>query len=160
MLKKMKVLMIMVSLFLVLLSACATPNNLSEGNPEVSGNYANEENVFAAKELLEKNLQYAQEENIEGYLSTISTEAHADTREAMTIFFDTHTVSHTLLAFEVVEEYENELVVKSRQKTMGADDTGETEYRNHIAEVLHVFEKIEGEWKIIESSVTDINFLE
>ncbi len=149
-----------VGLLLFFLSACDIQSSQIEESEQITGLYENEEAVHSARDVLVDNLYYAEIEDMDGYLSTIPAHAHADTQKAMEPFFETHEVSHTLTAFEVLEETENQLVVKTKQKTIGEDETGETEYKNHIANVLIVFEKINKEWKITESSVTDIIFFD
>lgn len=148
-------------LFLSLLvSACSPESSNIKDQNGITGQYENKEAVSATKELLMDNLHYAENEDIEGYLSTIPTEAHGDTREAMEAFFKEHTISHKLLEFEVVKEFENEIVVKTKQESIGQNDSGESDYKNHVAEVLHVFKKEENQWKITESSVTNVIFLD
>lgn len=144
------------SLFILFILSACTAENTSQSilqdidNPEIE----------AVKELLIDNLKYAENKNIEGYLSTIPVDSHAETREVMEEFFNTYTVKHTLLEFEVVEVLEDEIVAKARQKTEEVVDSDESEYKSHIAETLHVFQRIESEWKITDSSVTDITFIE
>lgn len=118
------------------------------------------EDKFIIQEVLEKNLNYATTKNIDGYLSTISQKGHEATREAMLNFFKDYEVSHTLLHFEVVQEESDEVVVKTRQKSEGTSQLKDVEYKNHVAEVLHVFIKEEDSWKIEESSITNITFTE
>lgn len=142
------------------ISACSSDSTNTNNQEGITGQYENKEAVSASRELLINNLRYAENEDIDGYLSTIPTEAHADTREAMEAFFKEHTISHTLLEFEVIEELENELVVKTKQESRGQNDLDEADYRNHVAEVLHIFKKEENQWKITESSVTDVLFLD
>lgn len=140
--------------FLFLLSACSTQKTVQNTNHE------NNSEIEEVKALLISNLDYAETKNIEGYLSTIPLESHNDTREAMEDFFGTYTVKHTLVDFEVVKVFDDEIVAKARQKTEEENTLNDSEYKNHIAETLHVFKKIEGEWKITDSSVTDITFID
>lgn len=116
--------------------------------------------VLIIQELLENNLYYATSENIDGYLSTISQKGHESTREAMLEFFEDYEVSHTLLDFEVVQKKSDEVVVKTKQKSEGTSQLEDVDYKNHIAEVLHVLIKELDSWKIKESSITDITFTE
>lgn len=97
--------------------------------------------VLIVQEVLEDNLNYATSENIEGYLSTILQKGYDSTKEAMLNFFKDYEVSHTLLHFEVVQEESDEVVVKVRQKSEGSGQLKDAEYKNHIADVLHVFIK-------------------
>lgn len=141
--------------FILILSACTAEDASqtainSESNPEIE----------TVKDLLMNNLNYAETKNIEGYLSTIPSESHEETREVMEDFFGNYTVKHTLLEFEAVEVFDEEIVAKARQKTEEENNSNQSEYRSHIAETLHVFQRIEGEWKITDSSVTDIVFID
>src|SRR5690625_4300675 len=124
-------ILIKIIAFIVILSACSIESTQTEevSYSTASETSANQEAIQQTKNVLKENLYYAETENIEGYLSTISSEAHADTRQAMEDFFKTHDVFHTLMAFEVVEEHKDKIVAKTKQKTMGEDMTGETDYR-------------------------------
>ena len=145
-----------ISLFLLfILNACT-----AEDTSQAAITHENNPEIEAVKNLLIDNLNYAETKNIEGYLSTIPLEAHVDTREVMEDFFEAYTVKHTLLEFEAVEVLEDEIVVKARQKTEGENISNDSEYKSHIAETLHVFQRIEEEWKITDSSVTDIVFID
>lgn len=140
-------------LFIFLFSACGIESTQTEST-------SNKEAASLTKDLLIDNLYYAETKNIEGYLSTIPSKAHEDTRQAMEDFFAKYTVSHRLLEFEVLEASENEIIAKTKQETIGQNDIGDEEYKNHIAEGLHIFQKIDTEWKITESSITDLTFIE
>lgn len=113
------------------------------------------------KEVLEKNLYYATQEDIDGYLSTISKKGHEETKQVMSEFFKEYDVEHTLEAFEIVEKNPDEIIAKAKQKTVSSQQSNNNDsYKNHVAEVLHIFIKENDEWKINESNITDINFIE
>lgn len=105
------------------------------------------------------NLQGANEEDVEVYLSTITTKAREETGEVMTQFFKDYDVKHNLLDFVITQIDPDAVVAKTRQKTVGESVLEEETYRNHIATVLVVFKEEEGEWRINESSITDIEFI-
>lgn len=143
----------------ILFTACSTdevssPQSMSANHQTYSAD------ALIIQELLEENLSYATSENIEGYLSTISQKGHESTKKAMQEFFEHYDVSHTLLDFEILQEESDEIVVKARQKSEGTSQLDDQDYKNHTAEVLHVFIKERGSWKIKESSITDITFTE
>lgn len=126
----------------------------------VAGDFSDEKEALEVKNVLQLNLKYAEDKDIEGYLTTISSSAHEDTEEAMSGFFNDFTVSHLLLEFEVIEQGQDELVAKAKQQTTGDTDLEDEEYRDHIADILHIFEKEDGNWKISESSVTNLVFID
>lgn len=142
-----------------LLTACTT-DEVSNPQSMSADNQSHSTEALIIQELLEENLSFATYENIDGYLSTVSQKGHESTREAMLNFFEHYDVSHTLLHFEVVQEELDEVVAKTRQKSEGTSQLKDAEYKNHIAEVLHVFIKEQDSWKIEESSITDIMFTE
>lgn len=142
-----------------LLTACTT-DEISSPQSMSADNQTHSTDALIIQELLEENLSYATSENIEGYLSTISQKGHESTKEAMLDFFEHYDVSHTLLDFDIVQEESDEIVVKARQKSEGTSQLEDQDYKNHIAEVLHVFIKEQDSWKIEESSITDIIFTE
>lgn len=146
-------------LFVSLLAACST-DKMSEPQAQSLKDQTQSADVINVRKLLEENLNYATTENIGGYLSTISKKGHEATREAMLNFFENYDVTHTLLDFELVQEDSSEIIVKARQKSEGTTQLEEADYKDHIAEVLHVFIREQDSWKIDESSVTDIKFLD
>ena len=62
------------------------------------------------------------------------------------------------MEFEVTDVEPDAIVAKARQKAVGESVLEEEAYRNHIATVLVVFKQEDGEWRISESSITDIEF--
>lgn len=141
-------------------TGCTSEASEGEKQDLITGEYQNIEQVQEVRDILLKNLEYAEDENIDGYLSTISSSAHDETRQAMEEFFAHHTVTHSLLKFEVIEEHKDEIIAKTEQETKGSSTREDTDYKNHIAEVLHIFRKERDEWKIFESSITNVTFID
>lgn len=108
--------------------------------------------------IYQRNLQGANAEDVDLYLSTITTKAREETGEVMAQFFEDFDVKQDLLEFEVTDIEPDAIVAKARQKAVGESVLEEETYRNHIATVLVVFKQEEGEWRISESSITDIEF--
>ncbi|MHC5268728.1 hypothetical protein ACYSNO_06000 [Enterococcus sp. LJL98] len=129
--------------------------NQKPGQVEIKGKITNEEDVLAVYALLEKNLQAANEEDLETYLSTLVPEAREATKKEMVPFFETYDVKHTLVSFEVIKEDGERILVKARQKTV---NEGTEKYRNHITEANHTFVKIDGEWLLEETAMSDTQF--
>lgn len=141
-------------------TGCTSEASQVDNQNQIIGEYQNKERVKDARDVLVKNLEFAEEEDIEGYLSTISSNAHDETRVAMEDFFENHSVTHSLIEFEVVEEKENEIIAKTQQETKGHSNLKDADYKNHVAEVLHIFRKEQDEWKISESSITNVTFID
>lgn len=157
----MKRYLVVILLFLLILySAYNSERGQLEVQQDILGKVSHLEEATQARDLLETNLYYSEIEDMEGYLSTISSKGHEETREAMLEFFESYSVSHELIRFEVLEQQEDELVAKATQKTTDNHGEGEDPYKSHTAEVLHVFKKENHEWKIYESSVTDVKFID
>lgn len=129
--------------------------NREPGQVEIKGKVTNEQDVLAVYELLEKNLQAANDEDIETYLSTLVPSAREATKKEMIPFFEKYDVKHTLVAFEVTKEDGKRILVKARQKTV---NEGKEKYRNHITEANHTFVKVDGEWLLEETAMSDTQF--
>lgn len=119
------------------------------------------EEVKAAVQVVEDNLRYAQEENMEGYLSTLVSSAHEETKAELTPFFEEYDLNHTILSVEILEQEEEIMLIRTEQQTVMEDSVeGAEPYRDHIAEANHTLVKENGEWKIEETIMTDTIFLE
>lgn len=125
------------------------------GEVEIKGKIKNQEDVLAAFALLEKNLQAANDEDLEAYASTLVPSAREATKKEMATFFKEFDVKHTLLSFEVTKEDGERILVKARQKTV---NEGKNEYRDHITEANHTFVNIDGEWLLEETAMSDTQF--
>lgn len=132
-------------------------NNITQeaGEIEIKGKITNQEDVQAVFDLLEKNLQAANDEDLETYLSTLVPDAREATKKEMAPFFKTYDVKHTLLAFEVRKEDGERILVKTQQRT---ENKGTEEFRNHVTEANHTFVKIDGEWFIEETAMSNTQF--
>lgn len=108
--------------------------------------------------IYQRNLQGANAEDVDLYLSTITTKSREETGEVMAQFFEDFDVRQDLMEFEVTDIEPDAIVTKARQKAVGESVLEEETYRNHIATVLVVFKQEEGEWRISESSITNIEF--
>lgn len=118
----------------------------------------NEEAAAEVKQLLEDNINYLNNEDIDGYLSTIVETAHEGTKEETERMFRNYDIDFKLLSSIVFEEEDNKLVLEANQEAKAVSIPEGGEYRDHVSLNHHTFEKIDGEWKITESRVVDINF--
>lgn len=130
--------------------------NQEAGQVEVTGKIENKDNALAALKVLETNLEAANQEDIDLYVRTLVPSARESTKEEMSTFFKEFDVEHTLLEFKVTKEYENRIQVQARQKTI---NKGTNKYRNHITEANHTFVKIEDQWFIEETAMSDTQFI-
>lgn len=128
-----------------------------EGLAEVTDQKAAEEAI----QVIEKNIQYAKEEDMEGYLSTILSSAHENTRTELEDFFEEYDIEHTILSIEVIDQKADQMLVRVEQQSVAVHiKEGAEEYRDHVAEANHTLVLEEGEWKIAETTMTDTHFIE
>ena len=120
----------------------------------------NEEAAAEVKQLLEHNIKSLDEEDLDGYLSTIVESAHEGTKSQTEQHFRDYDIDYELLSMIVVEEEENKYVIEAQQKAEAVSTPNGEEYRDHISLNRHTFEKVDGEWKITGSNVVDINFID
>lgn len=156
----MKRLLIVALLFLIVLFSAYNSFGEESSSGQEAGEELIDEEVAAAKEVLEANLQYSEAEDMEQYLQTIASHGHEATRAEMNQFFQDYTVSHELTAFEVVERHDDEIVVKTSQIIKDQNQEGDKRYKSHKAEMMHVLKKEDNQWKIFESNVMDVQFIE
>lgn len=69
--------------------------------------------------IYQRNLQGANAEDVDLYLSTITTKAREETGEVMAQFFEDFDVKQDLLEFEVTDIEPDAIVAKARQKAVG-----------------------------------------
>lgn len=117
-----------------------------------------EKDVSDIKAVVERNLSAVNAQDIDAYLETIVTTGHKDTQEMMIVFFENNQIEQTLLNFNLITQSTDEIIIRTKQKIIGIDT--QEGYRNHIAETLYVFVQDKEGWKIKESSITDIKFID
>src|SRR4051812_5337497 len=139
---RMRKLLSIAIIVTALLSGCS-----SDG--EAEANYSEE--IKKVKQVMEQNVQFLQEENIEGYLSTIVESAREDSAEAMEAFFKNYDIEYELMKFDVVEEKSDKIVVETEQYADATYVAEGQSYKSHIAVAVHTFVKENGSWRISES---------
>ncbi len=130
--------------------------NQEAGKVEVTGKIENKDDALAALKVLETNLQAATDEDIDLYISTLVPSAREATQKEMSAFFEEYDVEHTLLEFKVTKEDGIRIQVQARQKTI---NKGTNKYRNHITIANHTFVKMDGEWFLEETAMSDTQFI-
>lgn len=141
------------------LSACqSVPSYQDPDSVEYSieGNYEIDKDIEEAVKVIEENLEYAQKEDMEGYLSTIVPSARTETKKELSSFFEEYDLEHTILSVEVLEKESDIMLIRTEQQTVVKDSVeGAPAYRDHIAEANHTMVKVDGTWMIEESIMTD-----
>jgi len=157
-----KTMILMISLFF--LSGCNSvpeyqdPDNV---NYTIESEYEVDEETKKGVQVIEDNLKYAQEENMENYLSTLVKSAHEETEEELKPFFETYDIDHTILSVEVLDQEADTMLVRTEQQTVMIDSVdGADSYRDHVTEANHTLVKEKGGWKIQETIMTDTTFLD
>lgn len=130
--------------------------NQEAGQVEITGKIENKDDALAALKVLETNLQAATDEDIDLYVSTLVPSARDATQKEMSAFFEEYDVEHTLLEFKVTKEDGTRIQVQARQKTV---NKGKNKYRNHITVANHTFVKMDGEWFLEETAMSDTQFI-
>lgn len=156
----MKRWMIITLLFLIVLFNAYKPFEGESSSGQEVGEEMMDEEAAAAKEVLKANLKYSEAEDMDQYLQTIARHGHEATRAEMDQFFQDYTVSHELTAFEVVEQLGDEIVVKTFQIIKDQNQEVDKRYKSHRAEMMHILKKEDNQWKIFESNVIDVQFIE
>lgn len=123
----------------------------------ITGAVTNQRDAQICFDLLEKNLTAASNKDIETYIDTLVSSAHEETAQEMTTFFDTYTLAHTLLSFEIVKQEASSMLVAAQQQTI---NLGENSYRNHITQAHHTFVKEGAAWKIQQTVMTNTSFID
>lgn len=128
-----------------------------EGQSEITDSKAAAEAV----DVIEQNLQYAQEEDMNGYLSTIVSEAHENTRSELQMFFELYDIEHTILRVEVLDQQLDQMLIQVEQQSVVIEAVSEAEqYRDHVSEANHTLVIENGQWKIAETTMTETYFIE
>ncbi|MGX7031070.1 hypothetical protein ACWN8B_06890 [Vagococcus zengguangii] len=131
-------------------------NNEPINEVTIRGKKAKTDEAKKALTLIEKNLEAANNEDMNTYLETVVSSAAKDTTKELQPFFDEYDVENTLISFEVKKASDTEMTIETQQRTI---NKGKKKYRNHIATVLHTLTKEDGEWKIKQSNMTNSEFI-
>ncbi|NAP01183.1 hypothetical protein FRY77_35090, partial [Halomonas sp. MG34] len=105
-----KGLLIMIALP-ILLVGC------SNSGPTVKDTPAEDlsENASEVKQVLKRNLQAIQEEDMDAYLATLVESGRESTKNEIAGFFEDYDIEYELLGFEILEEEEERIVIEAEQ---------------------------------------------
>lgn len=154
--------------FLFILSGCTQTKTTQYQEPD-SVSYKVEEkteitdqrSVDEAVSVIEKNLAFAQEEDMEGYKTTIVESAHQNTTDELESFFADYDIEHTVLGMAVLEQEENRILLEVNQQSVALNVAeGAEDYRDHVAVANHTLVIENGEWKITDTTMTETFFID
>lgn len=154
---KKRYLIIIFALLLMLPTLYQTfivPSTIING-VDVKGRLTNEADVAEVITVLEQNIQAANEEDLDVYVSTLIESARSQTSQEMQTVFDEFDIKLVLESIDVLEQTDD--LVKLRVQQRATSDS--EEYRDHIATVGITFIKVDGQWLIAESMMEDTQFI-
>lgn len=147
--KHVKIKLLLAGFMVCLLIGCSGEINVED-----------EQAAEDVKKILADNIEYLNNEDIDGYLSTLVESAHEATRVETESFFKDYDIEYQLLSSIIIEEEEEKIVVESEQQAQAISVPEGEDYKDHVSVNIHTFEKENGEWKISESNIVDINFID
>ena len=154
----------LLSTMVLLLTGCnsiPTYQDPEEISYAIEGEFDNQKDIEEAIQVIEDSLEYATQEDMEGYLSTIVSSGREETKKELTPVFEDYDLEHTVLSAEVLEQEKNRVLIRVKQQTVMVDAVENIKpYRSHIAEANHELVKEDGQWKIKETIMTDTKFLD
>ena len=131
---------------------------IKTNNPDITitGKISNKESALAAFGTMQENLQAANKEDLDSYVATLISNSREETKEELVPFFKDYDLENTLLTFEIKKQETDHQLVEVTQKTV---NTGNKEYKSHIATTNVTFKKENNQWLIEESVVTNTKFI-
>lgn len=153
---------------LILLGGCSPAMTRTYIDPsdikyEVSANteIIDEEAMKEAVKVIEKNLTFAENEDINGYLSTIAKSDQNNTKSELTAFFRDYDLEHTILSVNVLDQEQTRMLIEVKQQTVLVEAAeGAEDYRDHVSIANHTIIMENNEWKISETIMTETFFIE
>ncbi|MEG0284905.1 MAG: hypothetical protein RR494_03325 [Vagococcus sp.] len=123
---------------------------------KITGKFKDEKTAKELLACLEKNINAANNKDMDTYLETLTPEKREDTKKEMTSFFKEYDIQTELLTFDIKKQDDDHALVQAQQKSI---NHGDNKYRNHIAEANHTFVKIDGNWYIDQSVMSNTKFI-
>lgn len=110
-------------------------------------------------EVVRKNLEMSEKEDLEGTMSTISSDAeiYDQTEQTMKQLFEAYDLKYEINEIEVVEISDNEAKVKVVQTTTKVEGP---EFRDNKVELVHTLKLKDGKWGILSSETVNVEFLD
>ncbi|GAQ17722.1 hypothetical protein OPHB3_1647 [Oceanobacillus picturae] len=149
-----KGLLIMIALPILLIGCSNGGSTVKDTPPEDLS-----ENAIEVKQVLEKNLQATQEEDMDAYLATLVESGRESTKKEIAGFFEDYDMEYELLGFEILEEEDERIVIEAEQRATATYVAEGLSYRDHIARSEQTFVREEGEWRIAKSEITNTDII-
>jgi len=146
-------------LFLILvvfaLVACGTNSVVSDGKKK-SKELSPEQSI---KNFIKFNLEYTQNEDIEGVLSQTdcTTNNCAEFKSTMEKLFETYDLKYELINIKFKNITSNEAEVIVTQKTTKLNGP---EFRDNQGEFLHTLIKVDKSWKFKNTKINKVEYLD
>lgn len=135
-----------------------TQKEKKEQTKEVVKELSEEETI---KEVLQLNLDAAESEDLELYLSTLANEAVAVENEnhAIQNLFDTYDIDYELVDIEDITIDGNTAKVKMTQSSKALEVAEGYMFNDNVAVATHTLIKEDGKWKIAATEVNSVELL-
>lgn len=117
-----------------------------EGTADVDEDAAEE-----AVQVLFDNIDYANDQDVDGYLKAIPEEDHKLARSSIETMFDEEKLAFEIVDYEVLSADEDMAEITVVQTTVAEEEV--EGFDDNISEILHTLENMDGEWKIITSDI-------
>lgn len=110
-------------------------------------------------EVINRNIEMLQKEDVEGYMKTIDPKSsvYEGTKEILPRLFADFDISYEIKEIAVLEKTDSSASVQVSQvtkKIKGGD------FRDNEGVMIHTLVKRNGEWKISDSQIKDIKYLD
>lgn len=126
----------------------------------ISGKIQDKKTVYAAVNLLQKNLKAASEKDLPNYLATLVTSARQETEPEIQAFFSEQTLEHRLISVQVKSISQTKVTITAQQETLNLEKSNsEKNYPDHQTEANHTLIIEDGQWKIAETIMSATYFL-
>lgn len=114
-----------------------------------------EQLVAALRQLVDRNLQAAQAEDLEAYMAQMHPQSplFESTRRTMRVIFDRYQMDYQLMDVAFIGTDGQYAVVRARSSTRKVSGP---EFRDNVTDVMHVFRQDEGQWKFWQTAVLEV----
>ncbi|MCM3569349.1 DUF2628 domain-containing protein [Neobacillus mesonae] len=111
------------------------------------------------KDLLQRNVQALEDENLDEYMSMIvdGTDQYDQTKEMLGTLFDHYDLDYSIRDIEFLSVTPTEVKVRVTQTTTLVEGEG---FRDNQSVMVHTLKRQDGKWKIFNSVAEDIHYLD
>ncbi len=123
-----------------------------------------EEVQAEVEKVINDNLKFAEEEDIDAYMGTLSKEysGNAEVTASTQVLFDAYDIDYEVIDVKVVESSEEQVTVEVKQKAIATKVEEGYTFQNHIATAVHTLVKEDGQFKfsVTETLEDSIEYLD